>query len=106
MKLSRKQKEMNALREQIRKSSGDFGFLHEEMFQKFSEWKDDLYLKFFGFRISELKELESIIVRWSSMNRKDPSNKEVAEELDKLNKKYDEIWLPRIHMMEDLRNGL
>ncbi len=65
--------------------------LLSDMFQSFARWTDEACLQEYGFRLSELHEVEQMIARLSILE--DPSPDAVAE-LKRLQEKYRTHWRP------------
>jgi len=80
---------------------GDFALLHGEMLTRFAEWRDEMFLREFGFRLSELERMEMRVARIVTND-----NPEAQAERDKLVAEYKAIWRPRRLLLEDRKLGI
>lgn len=72
--------------------------MHQNMLERFAAWQDEMSLRTWGFRYSELLRIETAIARTHSAAV--AGSKEAAEECERLTAEYREIWLPCRHRME------
>ena len=81
---------------------GDFVLLHGEMLQQFARWEDEFTLREFGWRISQLRQMEMLVARYLTADTLTP---EGEVERDRLVAEYKRVWRPRRLQLDNHKCG-
>ena len=81
---------------------GDFVMLHRTMLSQFAKWQDEISLREWGWRISELHMIEGQIARLITCTTLTPEGEKTR---DKLLELYNEVWRPRRVLLDDGVSG-
>ena len=75
-----------------------FEVMHASMLEHFAQWHDEISLRHWGFRYSELISIERTIARLHAAAV--AGSEQAAVERDELTREYIDRWLPHRKRME------